>query len=614
MAKQTALKEKLIFIVAYFAVWVLTFIVQKPLFWLFQYSESAKESFSELLATIPHGFTMDLSTAGYFTAVPLLLLLIACFLPKIQWAKRTIDIYTYIFLALLSILFIADLFLYQYWGFRIDSTPLFYLKTPKDAMASATFGECIAALILVILYFYACYRFYRFIFNKIKLSDGQDFICSIPLVVLAGLLFIAIRGGVSVSTMNVGHAYFSQSTFVNHAAINPTWNFINSLTRDTDFKSQYRFMDDEKATQLVAQLNHSESDGKHHQIINTERPNVVLIVMEGIGSNVIETLGGVPGVAPNLCKYTEEGLVFTNFFASSFRTDRGLVAILSGYPAQPTTSLMKYPNKTQNTPIITQKFREAGYHTAFYYGGDDNFTNLHSFLVTAGYQTIVNEHDFSNKDMSTKWGAYDHVLLQRVKDDLKNELSAESQPFFKTILTLNSHEPFDVPSHVLEQPYLNSVHYADSCLGDFIEHYKKLEIWKNTVIILLPDHAYRYPESLSNAEPYRYRIPLIWLGGAVDTTQMKAYTKTCGQIDLAATLLNQLGLDSKPFIFSHDILDDSYPNYAYFSYNNGFGLVQQQDTALYDCDGNCIIRATKEETVDFGKAYLQKLYDDLSNR
>ncbi len=614
MVKPTALKEKVTFIVAYFAFWLLTFIVQKPIFWIFQYSESSKESFSELLATIPHGFTMDLSTAGYFTALPLLLLLVSCFLPKIQWIKRTINIYTYTFLVLLSILFIADLFLYQYWGFRIDSTPLFYLKTPKDAMASATFGECIAALALVILYFYVCYRFYEFLFNRIKLSDGQNFICSVPLLILAGFLFIAIRGGISVSTMNVGHAYFSQSTFVNHAAINPTWNFINSLTHESDFKSQYRFMDDEKADSLVYLLNHPKVEDAHHQIINTERPNVVLIVMEGIGSNVIESLGGVQSVAPNLSRYTKEGIVFTNFFASSFRTDRGLVAILSGYPAQPTTSLMKYPNKTQNTPIITQKFRDVGYHTAFYYGGDDNFTNLHSFLVTAGYQTIVNEHDFSGTAMSAKWGAYDHVLLQRVKEDLQKDLSPENQPFFKTILTLNSHEPFDVPSHTHEHPYLNSVHYADSCIGDFIEHYKKLEIWKNSVIILLPDHAYRYPENVTNAEPYRYRIPLIWLGGAIDTTQMKTYSKTCGQIDLASTLLNQLGLDSKPFVFSHDILNDSYPNYAYFSYNNGFGLITQQDTALYDCDGNHTIRATKEELVDYGKAYLQKLYDDLSNR
>ncbi len=275
---------------------------------------------------------------------------------------------------------------------------------------------------------------------------------------------------------------------------------------------------------------------------------------------------------------------------------------------------MKYPNKTQNTPIITQEFRNAGYQTAFYYGGDDNFTNLHSFLVTAGYQTIVNEHDFSGTDMSAKWGAYDHVLFQRVKEDLQKDHFQASQPFFKTILTLNSHEPFDVPSHTHEHPYLNSVYYADSCIGDFIEHYKKLEIWKNSVIILLPDHAYRYPENITNAEPYRYRIPLIWLGGAVDTTQMKTYSKTCGQIDLASTLLNQLGLDIKPFVFSHDILNDSYPNYAYFSYNNGFGLITQQDTALYDCGGNHTIRATKEELVDYGKAYLQKLYDDLSNR
>ena len=603
------MKERLKFVGLYFFYWLVVFILQKPIFLLFQFSESKKHGFSDWIGTITHGFCMDISAAGYCTLFPLLLLLISCFTSSNLWVKKITKGYTYLLISILSLLFVADLFLYKYWGFRIDTTPLFYLKTPKDAMASGTWGEYISSLITLTIYILLLLKLFKIFWTKTKDFPSHSYLTIAPLLLLFGLLFLGIRGGIGVSTMNAGYVYFSESTFLNHAAINPTWNFLNSCTKSNDFDKQYRFMDDADATKLVNQLNTpQDSTYNHLSILKTNKPNIILIIMEGIGSNMIETLGGKQGVAPNLCKYTQEGICFTNFFASSFRTDRGLVAILSGYPAQPTNSLMKFPNKTQKLPILTQDLRANGYNTAFYYGGDDNFTNLHSYLVTAGYQTIVNEHDFKGKEMSTKWGAYDHILFQRVKEDLRHI----EEPFFKTILTLNSHEPFDVPSHVLDEPYPNSVHYTDSCIGNFIEDYKKLDIWENSLIIILPDHAFRYPLDLDNATPWRYRIPMIWLGGAIDSTQ--TINKTCGQVDLASTLLNQLNISSKRFTFSHDIMSSNHPEYAFYSFIDGFGLITKQDTALYDYGGRRTIRTNNEETIEKGKAYLQKLYDDIAIR
>ncbi|MBR0503397.1 MAG: sulfatase-like hydrolase/transferase [Paludibacteraceae bacterium] len=602
------MKERLKFILFYFVFWLIIFVLQKPIFLIFQLS---KDSFADWIGTITHGFCMDLSMSGYCTLLPLVLTMVSCFLVNDRWIRKAIDIYTYLLIGFVSLLFVADLFLYRYWGFRIDNTPLFYLKTPKDAMASGSWYEYIAALILLAIFIFVLVKFYHFMRTKWHEYTSRSYLTLIPLTLIFGVMFILIRGGIGVSTMNAGYVYFSESTFLNHAAINPTWNFINSCTRSNNFDKQYRFLEEGEAVRLVNELNATNAtieDTLTGRLLNTNRPNILLIIMEGIGSNMIETLGGKPGVAPNLCRYTQEGICFTNFFASSFRTDRGLVAILSGYPAQPTNSLMKFPNKTQNVPILTQDLRSNGYHTAFYYGGDDNFTNLHSYLVTAGYQTIVNEHDFTGKEMSTKWGAYDHVVLNRVKKDLHEA----EQPFFKTVLTLNSHEPFDVPSHVLEEPYPNSVHYTDSCIGDFIEDYKKQEIWKNSLIIILPDHAFRYPATLDNATPWRYRIPMIWLGGAIDSIQ--TITKTCGQVDIAATLLNQLKIPSERFTFSHDIMSPSHPEYAFYSFIDGFGLITQKDTSIYDCGANRTLRTTHEETIEQGKAYLQKLYDDLSLR
>lgn len=616
------MKERFRTLVLCYLYWLVLFLLQKPLFLLFQFAESAKCSWSEYMDVIRHGFVMDLSTAGYCTILPLVLLLLSCFLPHPNWMKRGINIWNYILIIILSLLFVSDLFLYKYWGFRIDTTPLFYLKTPKDAFASGTITEYVCSALVLAIYLYANWKGYQKVSSWFGEFTSKAYWSALPLLLLFGPLFLAIRGSVGVSTMNVGFVYFSNNTYLNHAAINPTWNFLDALFTDDDFATRYHDMEKEEAQQWVEMLNQptepsanpSTGETQPHTLLNQTRPNIILIIMEGIGSGVIETLGGTPGVTPNLNRYTQEGVLFNNCFASSFRTDRGLVAILSGYPAQPTSSLMKYPEKTQKTPIITQKLREVGYRTAFYYGGDDNFTNMHSFLVTAGYETIVNETDFKGAELSTKWGAYDHVLFNRVKEDLakKDLAKGKEEPFFKTILTLNSHEPFDVPTRHFEDPYLNSVFYADSCIGDFIEHYRKTEAWDNSLILVLPDHAFRYPREMANANPYRYRIPLIWLGGAVE--KQMVVSKTCSQVDLATTLLLQLGLNADDFHFSKDILSDNYPEYAFYSYIDGFGLIHKCDTALYDCGAKSISFSTNDTLIEQGKAYLQLLYDDISNK
>lgn len=140
-----------------------------------------------------------------------------------------------------------------------------------------------------------------------------------------------------------------------------------------------------------------------HSLFTTKRPDVLFIIMESFSSWLMTTLGGEPGVAVQLDSLAQEGVLFTNFYANSFRTDRGLVAILSGYPAQPTTSIMKYPRKTQSIPAIAGCLKNAGYRTKYYYGGDADFTNMRSYLMSSGFEDIVADRDFPVSERLSKW-------------------------------------------------------------------------------------------------------------------------------------------------------------------------------------------------------------------
>lgn len=590
--------------------WLVLFILQKPIFLLFHWNSACRYSFTEWLRTIYHGFPMDLSMAGYFTLPILVLLLVSCFFSSDRIFGIIAKVLAIVFLSFGMLVLVSDLFLYKYWGFRLDATPLFYLSSPKEAAASGTAKEYLSALLLFSLFLGGSVWAYLKLHKRFFSFSGKAYVAFLPILLLGGVVFIAIRGGVGVSTMNAGRCYFSKEIFLNHAAINPTWNFISACFSSTRFDVQYRFMPDEEAHERVLPLLPVEGDSTTVRLLNASRPNVIFLIMEGIGSNVIETLGGEKGVTPNLDRLMSEGILFTHYYANSFRTDRGLVSILSGYPAQPTSSVMKYPAKTQNMAKIPLSLKQAGYDLAFFYGGDDNFTNLHSYLVTSGFEKIITEKDFGHSEMSAKWGAYDHVVLNRLLQDVDEN---PRRPFFKSILTLNSHEPFDVPMHKLAHPYLNSVAYTDSCIGAFVEQLRQRDVWNDLLLVIMPDHAFRYPEDMSSSCVERHEIPMLWLGGALKRQPMRVDT-ICSQMDLARTLLSQLDLPADDFIFSKDIFGQRTHKFAYYAFPDGFGLLDHSGVVIYDNAAGVTQRCDNDTLLPMGKAFLQSLYDDLAKR
>ena len=109
---------------------------------------------------------------------------------------------------------------------------------------------------------------------------------------------------------------------------------------------------------------------------------------------------------------------------------------------------------------------------------------MRSYLISSGIEKIVCDKDFPLSERTSKWGAQDHVLFQRLMKDIKEE--KQKEPFLKFVQTSSSHEPFEVPFHRLDDKGLNAFAYADSCVGDFVKQYKELPLWKNTVFVLVP--------------------------------------------------------------------------------------------------------------------------------
>ena len=436
------------------------------------------------------------------------------------------------------------------------------------------------------------------------------------MLLLGGVLFVIIRGGVTESTSNIGQVYFSNEPFLNHSAVNPDFSLLSSMGKSQDFASEFNFFDEEKRAALFDGLYPTTDGDSIIQVLNTKRPNILIILMEGFGGAFVEPLGGLPDVIPHFNRLSKEGVFFTNCYANSFRTDRGTVCTFSGYLGLPTASVMKIPAKSRTLPAIAEGLSKAGYKTDFLYGGDINFTNMQSYFFSSGYSRITADRDFPLTSRLSKWGANDDITFRHLYEDIKNR--DNQAPWLSTFLTLSSHEPFEVPYHRLDEMglYPNSVAFTDSCIGNFIDKLKELPVWKNTLVIFVSDHGYPYPKDVVNYEPRRYHIPMLWIGGAVK--EPVVIDKLANQTDLAATLLNQLGIDHDTFTFSRNILSPDYPEYAFYTYSNGFGFIDSTGISVYDNEGNKPLIEAPRKGSDLrlrkGKALLQTLYDDLGNR
>ena len=619
------MKKRSLFLLALFFIWLPLLAVQKPVFLLYHHALASGCSLSDYLKVITHGLLLDCTMAGYLTALPLLMTLVSIWLPG-TFYKKLLKGYFGIMAVLIAAIFSVDVALYGYWGFRLDATLFFYLQSPKDAMASVPLGQFFAQLGMFVVYASGIYWVLKKcivpLFPETQVRKRLS--GSLVILLSGGILFIPIRGGVTTSTANVGMVYFSQNQFLNHSAINPCFSLIASLSKQQDFAAQFNFFPEEERKEVMETLSSSPRTGygneedsmKPQTLLNTSRPNILIILMESFSANAVGAVGGDSVITPNLNRLSREGVLFTNMYANSFRTDRGIVSVLNGYLAQPTTSIMKYPAKSQTLPSIAKSLTNEGYIANMLYGGDINFTNMQSYFFGSGYSRITADRDFPITSRLSKWGANDDITFRYLYEDIK---SRDNQaPWLTTFLTLSSHEPFEVPYHRLDEMglYPNSVAFTDSCIGHFIEKLKELPVWKNTLVIFVSDHGYPYPKDVTGYEPRRYHIPMLWIGGAVK--EPVVIDKLANQTDLAATLLNQLEIDHDAFTFSRNILSPDYPEYAFYTYSNGFGFIDSTGISVYDNEGKKTLIETPREGSDLrlrkGKALLQTLYDDLGNR
>ncbi len=546
---------------------------------------------------------MDASMAAYICFIP--------FVSSFFWGNKIylsfIKTYSFIAIVISTAIVVFDLEVYNAWKYRLEYPALEYLKNINEATASISSSPI--ALLLFIYIVVVCFFIFiltKFIYSHTSVQDLKKSTLGWALF-SATLLILPMRGGLGIAPLNPGAVYFSNQLFANHSAINAIWNFMHSALNYNVKTNPFIIMDDEEAKKIVDDMLMDKANIRG-QWIKTKEPNVLIIIWESFTAKVIDKKYKGIEITPFFNTLKNKGIYFSNAFASGDRTAKGIAAVLSGYPAQPTTSIVKESKKAASLPILSKSFKIKSYNTSFYYGGDLEFANLKAYLYNGEFEKLITKADFDAAQSNTKWGAHDHYLFNKYLIEKQKEIKT---PFFDVIMTLSSHEPFETPLAVVisgndeESKFFNSLHYTDQCVGNFINQASKLDWWNNTLVIIVADHGHRLPSTNNRIDDFH--IPILWTGGAIDTNFIvNNYTS---QIDISKTLLSQLNIHSEYYNWSKSFNPQN--SWAYFAFNNGFGYVDDRCKVLFDNPSRKSIEVNGEcsEGQRKGQAFLQRSFD-----
>lgn len=615
-------------LVKFYLIWIAIFFLERLIFIGYFYAKIFPISLKEFILTFLFGLRMDASMAAYISALPLLFFIVKWLIPSLKIPAKALYIYSLILLTICCLLSAINLNIYQEWGtklpYRAIST---FLEYPYQALISSYSSPfVIPALLMLVIFFAGRYLLNKAIKQPIQLHGTKWFV-KIPVsILLIGILFLFIRSGWQTTPLNPSMAYFSTKPILNHAAVNTEWNLLSDFlhAKGSD-KNPYNYMDESLAQKEILPYINKESLSNPVKILNQPKPNVVLIILESFTSDLIESLGGEPGIAPGFEKLIQDGVLFTNIYSASDRTDKGIIASMSAFPSQATQSIIKNVNKLEHLPGIGQEFLENGYSTSFVHGGESEFYNFKSYMLSHGVQKVIDQYDFPLKDVQSKWGAFDHLAFQKQIE----YLNKSPQPFFSTLLTLSNHEPFDLPgppkygSDSQANLFRSTAFYTDSALYNYINRAKQTDWYKNTLFVIIADHGHRLPlDKWDSFHPNRYRIPFLLYGDVIkEEFRGEKIDKIGNQTDLVSTLLHQLNISSKPYFWSKDLLDPNTPSFAFFSYDNGFGVITPEQSLTFDNVGKEIIYLKDKSVQDsvnqslktIGQAYLQEVYNQYIN-
>ena len=607
-----------------FIFWMVVFFVSRAVFLIYYNQSIGNEDISlqEVLLCFWYALPLDISTASYILLFPFLLSIINSFL-GFKWINTINLVYTVLLLSIYLLITSAELGIYEEWKTKLNFKALKYLSNPAEVYKSsvtATFFLLIGLLIIQYVLFILFYI--KYIHSKKVYLVRKVYPNIILFFIGSVFLFIGIRGGFKAIPINQSQSFYSKYNILNLAAVNSGYSMMMSTFESykVDKKNPFHVMDMEKAKEIVNSLYKVEKDTTI-RILSTERPNIVLILLESWSADVIEAITGEKGITPRFNNLVNDGILFTETYVTGNRSEQAMVSIFGGFPATPIVSLSHNLDKITKLPSLIKILNGEGYYTSFYFGGQLIYGGIRSYLRVNEFDQIIEQKDFDTDLPQGKLGYHDEYAFDR----MLSGLNTAEEPFFSVIFTQSSHSPYDQPKSEiiqfaeLENEYLNSVYYTDGCLGDFMDGAKKQDWYNNTLFIIVADHSHTTHKDWSVLSKEYRHIPLFFYGNVIkEEFRGTKIDRITSQNDIATSILKQMNLNAHEFTWSRNLFNPTTQEFAFFEATDGVGWITPNGHYTYyrrheNYFQMEIPENMKDSIITDGRAYLQVLFQEYIN-
>ncbi|MCB1173181.1 MAG: LTA synthase family protein [Leptospiraceae bacterium] len=422
---------------------------------------------------------------------------------------------------------------------------------------------------------------------------------------LAALLCMvfAARGGFRDSVIRSADAMQSRSPYLNSLPLNGIISVAFSLRGGSEFKPEFKAAENIRFVHSQYVDNQNWVDPRWPLLRymppqNTPgrqgRPNIVLIILESFTGKFLAVNGGDPQIAPRLNALISRGLYFSRFYASGGRSANGLFCMLAGLPDRAGVTILRTPDIQQHFGGVARLLGQKGYSSYFLHGGELQFDNLNTVLPHLGFQHLTGYENLlasGRWQHSTPWGFDDRDSFRA----LEQQLDQAANPFLAAIFTVNTHHPYIQDSENpplysstdTESQYLNSYHYTDRLLGEFMERSARKPWFQNTVFLILADHAHH--RNLNYLED-RHIPLLVFAPGRIPAA---VDSRVASQLDILPTVLALAGGDSLYAAMGSNLMDrqlrtalpdTSFAFYAGGSSTNLIGLIEGEHLLVHSVD------------------------------
>ncbi len=345
-------------------------------------------------------------------------------------------------------------------------------------------------------------------------------------LVLPGLFFVGIRGGLQNKSIHVQSAFVQGANELGHLTLNTPYHFLRTFTVPVPPRRTWV-----SAEELATSIERLSPPGN---VVGRVGDNVVMLILESFSLEAYEE-----GYAPFLRELATKGIHFQRNFANGRRSIEVLSSLIDGVP-----SVLDVPFSKSNAQGMAlegagTRLRAAGYSSAFFHGalrgsmGFDAYTRAHGFERYHARE----DYDGPRDDFDGNWGIFDGPWL----DYSLREMGKLKAPFFVGIFTLSSHQPYTLPEkwrNKFKKGTLEiheSIGYTDQMLREFFAKAALAPWYRDTLFIITADHTQKLGTSKFQNSLGAYRVPLIIFH---PTAQLPVVDKTTQHVDVPATILD----------------------------------------------------------------------------